>query len=573
MHCPATKSSLCSLGRCWRNPPSFSSLLLFLWQALSQFNPGQFLPIARVREDRKISIMRVPDPSVNPRPGTPPITPGSYFFEHGPGAIIADFNSKLPDLFFPESQACKVRVVDIVPAPGNETTGVDYPEKGQVIEHTVSNIEEVTSILNRPSLAGCSRTFIVRRTNSWSRMNITYTMFHALCASTRTSPHFLKLVLGLGRKRSSTDEDFMACYSRFSSSSGKSQEDDGACDICYNIRYYERHGRDLEDPWSCRQSAIHQAYNSISKESGWLVIQPPTAFTSAIKQSGTDGSEMCVPTAGHPMNPHLKYLTASMAGWRGYFNYISARLKGLDGEVAISKRYGEFQVDFSSKQDIHALRCKLHHAATILENSLSTIVTLGSHGDTMAKKANLPLQIHEDFQRELQNLSGELRNYLHTTQKLLKYSDDIRSLYGDILKFHSQELIQYNGMALTKLTEINTTETRAMVSLADRARQESRTMRIATVIAVYYLPANLVLSFFSTTLVWFEDVSTDDQGQGLAVLRVHREVWIAILVTVVLAAFTMAVSSWSERREARGETQEPRPGFVTNSSQTEFKLC
>ncbi|KAL2870915.1 uncharacterized protein BJX67DRAFT_210551 [Aspergillus lucknowensis] len=510
--------------------------------------------------------MRAPDPSVNPPPGPHPSTSGSYFFEHGLGAITADFNSKLPDLFFPDSQACKVRVVDVIPTPSNETTGVDYLERGQVVEYTASNLEEVTSILNRPSRVGCSRTFIIRRTNSWSRMNITYAMFHAICAATRTSPHFLKLVLGLGRKRSYTDEDYMACYSRFPNSSGNSNEEDGTCDVCYNIRFYERHGRDLEDPWSCRQSAIHQTYASLSKESSWLIIQPPTAFTPAIKQSGTDGSEMHIPTAGHPMNPHLEYLAASMAGWRGYLNYIGDKLKGLDEEVAIAKRYGEFQVDFSSKQAIHLLRRKLHHAAAILENSLSTIATLGSHADVMARKANLALQIHDDFQRELQNLAGELRNYLHTTQKLLRCSDDIRSLYEDILKFNSQELIQNNGITLTQLTQTNTIETRAIVSLADQARQESRTMRIATVVAVYYLPANLVLSFFSTTLVWFENVNADDAGRDLAVLRVHREVWIAVLVTVILAGFTVALSSWWKHVEEREDTLEPRLGSKREKS-------
>lgn len=35
-----------------------------------------------------------------------------------------------------------------------------------------------------------------------------------------------------------------------------------------------------------------------------------------------------------------------------------------------------------------------------------------------------------------------------------------------------------------------------MVSLADRTARDSRTMRIATVIAILYLPANLVMVSF-----------------------------------------------------------------------------
>ncbi|KAL4901622.1 hypothetical protein BDW74DRAFT_159827 [Aspergillus multicolor] len=80
-------------------------------------------------------------------------------------------------------------------------------------------------------------------------------------------------------------------------------------------------------------------------------------------------------------------------------------------------------------------------------------------------------------------------------------------------------------------------------------------MRIATLVAVYYLPANLVLSFFSTTLVWFETVgaSEQDPDKGVFVLRIHREIWIAVVVAVVLGAFTLAASLWWEWREVRRE--------------------
>ncbi|KAL4966988.1 uncharacterized protein BDV14DRAFT_198452 [Aspergillus stella-maris] len=382
-------------------------------------------------------------------------------------------------------------------------------------------------------------------------------MFHDICASVRTAPRFLKLVLGLGRKLGSDDEDFMACYSRYSTPNLNSNMQDQTCDICYNLRYYERHGRDLEDPWSCRQSAIHQTYFFSAKQSGWLVIQPPAAFTAVVR--GSQEHTAAEAAAAHPMHPHIQYLSAGIAGWRGYLNYIADRLKYLDQEVAVYKPYGEFAVDFSSKQNINLLRRKLRHAAAILANTLETLGTLRSHEATMARTLDLRQSGHEGFQREVQNLTSELRNYLQTARKLLSMSDDIMSIYRDILNLHSQELIHNNGMGLTQLTKTNAVETKAIISLADRARQESRTMRIATLVAVYYLPANLVLSFFSTTLVWFETVGASEPGQGLFVLRVHREIWIAVVVAVVLGVFTMAISSWWERREVRGEEIASRP--------------
>jgi len=53
---------------------------------------------------------------------------------------------------------------------------------------------------------------ILHRLNSWSRIDVTVEMFQAICILNRITPQFLKFVLGLGRKFSSWDEDFMTCY-------------------------------------------------------------------------------------------------------------------------------------------------------------------------------------------------------------------------------------------------------------------------------------------------------------------------------------------------------------------------
>lgn len=60
------------------------------------------------------------------------------------------------------------------------------------------------------------------RLNSWSRLNVTVELFRTICTSDRITPRFLKIIIGLGRKLSSGDEDFMTCNSRFLTSSKKS---------------------------------------------------------------------------------------------------------------------------------------------------------------------------------------------------------------------------------------------------------------------------------------------------------------------------------------------------------------
>ena len=198
-------------------------------------------------------------------------------------------------------------------------------------------------------------------------------MFKALCTFDHITPRFLDFIFGLGRKTKSFDEDYMACYHHFSIDEEAGSEtiaenrdesysqggdrklrakSHGQCilvllfktaflfssvlisytrmlsiytaDLCYNVRYFELHGRDLEDPWSCRQSAIHQKYYFTNGCSNWIIVQPPKLFSAALRDIEMD-------QIGCSMNLHIRYLAAAMANWRPYLNYMTEKLTELVG--------------------------------------------------------------------------------------------------------------------------------------------------------------------------------------------------------------------------------------------------
>ncbi|RYP02233.1 hypothetical protein DL764_005875 [Monosporascus ibericus] len=190
---------------------------------------------------------------------------------------------------------------------------------------------------------------------------------------------------------------------------------------------------------------------------------------------------------------HIQYLATAVAGWREYLNCMARRLKLLDEETAIYKPYSEFGVTFASKQRIQNLRKKLYDARSILANSLNTLEILRVHEKKVAKICRITASVSESFQCQCQNISSELRNHAQTTQKLLDFSEDVRSMYDDILKLRGQELLHENGLGLARIAQANSTETKVMVSLADQTAEDSRIMRIMTFVAMIYLPANLVL--------------------------------------------------------------------------------
>ncbi|KAH8885907.1 hypothetical protein GQ53DRAFT_750948 [Thozetella sp. PMI_491] len=231
-----------------------------------------------------------------------------------------------------------------------------------------------------------------------------------------------------------------------------------------------------------------------------------------------------------------------MARWREYLDYISTELQKCDDRISIHKPLAKFNIDLSSKQRVHNLRKKLHHASSILSNTASTLQSIGMHAAKVGKMDGLPSCAKDSFQHEVENLSSELKNYRETTNKLLKRSADIQLMYNDILKLRGQEIQCQNGASFTQISKAQAREAQIMASLAEKSFQDARTMRITTIVAMIYLPANLVLAFFSSTLVWFEDN---------IILRVHSETWIAVLTTLILAASTIYASVWWIRREKR----------------------
>ncbi|KAI8628747.1 hypothetical protein F5Y19DRAFT_476291 [Xylariaceae sp. FL1651] len=477
-----------------------------------------------------------------------------------------EFETRITDLFS-ASDNCRVGVFENLSSHQStrqHTCDIAQSHKKDPSIRLISSLEELNTVLRQTSSHPSSRVFFLYRYNSWSRMDISIEMFQALYTTTHITPQFLKIVMGLGRKMSSRDESFMSCYTHQTSQkrlrqreqeadrgpilgkSGESghsnQEDDKltppVVGICYNIRHFECHGRSLEDPWSCRQSAIHHNYNTDEDWSDWIIIQPPLRFTRNF------GNE-CLSGSNHPMELHLHYLSTGVAGWREYLNYLSNNLKALNEEIVISKPYREYRIGFSSRQKVHALRLKLHHARSILVNTLNIIVTIRTHEETTADLRKLPQRVHQDFQRELDNIVSELQNHEQTVQELLSVASDTGLMYDGVLKYHGQELLHDNSLRLTQIAQNDAYETRTMAALANKTFQDSRTVKIATVIAMFYLPANLVTSFFSTTFVWF-----DNSGHDFT-LRIRQEAWIAGLTTLVLVVGTKFLSWWWERNEKK----------------------
>lgn len=297
-------------------------------------------------------------------------------------------------------------------------------------------------------------------------------MFKAICTYDQIAPQFLNFVLGLGRKTKSFDENYMSCYHLFSDDEksgitrSKRQNQDylddarenrinsyGQCilcllcftilkicteEICYNIRHVELHGRDLKDPWSFRQSAIHQKFYFDDGRTNWILVQPPKLVSTILE-------DFELIKTSHPMSLHIQFLSASMINWRTYLNYLTDELTGLvihlspfkswpsdrlltaiqNEKVSFPILFKQFDLTFSLSQQIHVIRKKLFHVRCILENTRETLMSIQFHAQKVSRINKSPLLQMELFHLQSKNISNELHSHLSTTCKLLRFSKDI----------------------------------------------------------------------------------------------------------------------------------------------------
>ena len=138
----------------------------------------------------------------------------------------------------------------------------------------------------------------------------------------------------------------------------------------------------------------------------------------------------------------------------------------------------------------------------------------------------------------------------------------------NIINLYNQEVIIHNGIALECLSQAKARDNGNLARMTKETQKDSRTMRIVTVVALIYLPANVVLvrisyqyipsmwnlltpfskSFFSTELVSFQATEPVADATSVFQMKVHSQVWIPIVLTLLLTTRTLAAVSIIDRR-------------------------
>jgi hypothetical protein len=100
-------------------------------------------------------------------------------------------------------------------------------------------------------------------------------------------------------------------------------------EVCYNLRYVEKNGRNRGDPWSLRQTGVYQKFNMNTGTSTWIILQP-SAYTlgrlgAVLEETVTKRSGICF----DPLHMHATFFSAARREWADYIESLKLLLRSL----------------------------------------------------------------------------------------------------------------------------------------------------------------------------------------------------------------------------------------------------
>jgi hypothetical protein len=189
---------------------------------------------------------------------------------------------------------------------------------------------------------------IFRQDSSWSHFNISKEMFCMIASYIDIFPSFLPFLQAFGFKLGEEDKDFGGWQQRIKKRKehNKSELDFGNStlggasvgeftnnvkEIVYNIRYVDKHHRQLQNPWSIRQTGVYQSYVSKTKCSVSIVLQPSERAYCRIRDEMMREVHLACDIAS-VFGIHSIIIQNTQQNWRQYINYLQKELLVLVGK-------------------------------------------------------------------------------------------------------------------------------------------------------------------------------------------------------------------------------------------------
>ncbi|OWP00039.1 hypothetical protein B2J93_8610 [Marssonina coronariae] len=407
------------------------------------------------------------------------------------------------------------------------------------------------------------RVFYLVQAFSWSRLLVSEDHCRKLLTYLKVHPAFLDILHTSGEKIGPVEESFAAQFARISPppplppSPGRPRAAHRGYELGYNIKYVERHGRKLADPFSLRETGVYQKWDAPSAEGDWIFMQPSASMKSLLEAHFPQTAPSDAP---YLFQLHAAILAKASSSWRPYINHLEDAFskivdRGFYTNVRGPAHDGDIDADFSDIRRLQILTDKLQRLSHVLHMNTQVGLAVqdfarrlraawagappagggGGGGGAAAGEEAAAAARFEDFDASVEMFLFQHRAHRARIDSILQRADGISGLVRTILNFRDVESNQRIVQSLRDATLQGVMQNRKLERLSRSSAQDTKSMMIIALITTIFLPATFVATFFGSNFFGFQ---RKGDGGGDGELQVAANVWIYVVVTFVLLVFT-----------------------------------
>lgn len=472
---------------------------------------------------------------------------GSYAFRKydQTATLISEFDNRSPNIFQPGDGKVWIDAL-VFSFVGHGLTSPQTPTRIETLDGLDafpgnSGEKSTQDLVAGEQVARTNHSlFFIRFTrNSHSRLSASRSLFDKLVTKYDVTPRFREFVMSFGFK--TKEFDFAPPTLRYRDIDAPVSMPNGAGDAkdsqnreyqryecVYGFRYAANNGKTSpgEDPWSIRQIAIYQSYHHLQKATVWIIIGASKEMESCMRDffEADADSDIFYPFALHAM-----LMENSLGNWRWYITYLTERVQELSDRVITSGRsdVASITVTFEDRQKLKVLEDKTLNLRTMLQSTIRTMESLKKRHSILRKSFGYSSRDRRATSNVLSEAIEQASLYAIKIDVLNDRVKGAASLLSDLLAYE-------NASSLRALAEEARIDNSRMVTLTEKAIEDSRSIKIITIVTLIFLPSTVVASFFSTQFV---QIHGDK-------FRLSRSTWVYFAVTIPLTMLTIAAWAW-----------------------------
>ncbi|KAH8748009.1 hypothetical protein F5882DRAFT_90006 [Hyaloscypha sp. PMI_1271] len=311
--------------------------------------------------------------------------------------------------------------------------------------------------------------------------------------------------------------------------------------MCYNLKSVEPNNYEPELPWTIRQAAVYHSLDTVTGNALWVIVKGNKLIKERI-EAAADLTETNVDDLDSQSNPFAVSLATHTIisdwcsdTWRWYLIYLEERLSQKTGyffavkvqqaatarppagnhpgtpsvssrsEASISSPFSNHtQFSFDNFLEVQTIEDRANEIRLMLESNIDILKRLREHYSAVVSSKHCPQDLISGCQPQIEKfgirISGIISNLqtqqLRTTN-LLRLVADRKNLLYAILQF--QDIEASNALALRAHESSQNMElmTMDMHILARKTKSETVSMRIITLVTLFFLPGTFISASIS----------------------------------------------------------------------------